>query len=46
MFGNKNENIRNSHHKINPLFINRWSPRSMTGDSLDDETLMSLFESC
>ena len=44
MFDNKNENNRNSHHKINPLFINRWSPRSMTGDSLDDETLMSLFE--
>ena len=44
MFDNKNENNRNSNHKINPLFINRWSPRSMTGDSLDDETLMSLFE--
>jgi nitroreductase len=44
VFDNKNENNRNSQHKINPLLINRWSPRSMTGDSLDDETLMSLFE--
>ncbi len=44
MFDNKNKNNRNSKHKINPLFINRRSPRSMTGDSLDDETLMSLFE--
>ena len=34
VFDNKNKNNRNSKHKINPLFINRWSPRSMTGDSL------------
>jgi hypothetical protein len=39
VFDNKNKNNRNSKHKINPLFINRWSPRSMTGDSLDDSTL-------
>jgi nitroreductase len=29
---------------INPLILNRWSPRSMTGEELDDETMMSLFE--
>jgi nitroreductase len=30
--------------KINPLILNRWSPRSMTGEELDDDTIMSLFE--
>jgi len=29
---------------INPLFLNRWSPRSMTGEEMDDDTIMSLFE--
>ncbi len=31
-------------HKINSLFVNRWSPRSMTGEDIDDDELMSLFE--
>ena len=35
---------RQSTHKINPLILDRWSPRSMTGEELDDETIMSLFE--
>ena len=30
--------------KINHLILNRWSPRSMTGEELDDDTIMSLFE--
>ena len=29
---------------INPIILNRWSPRSMTGEELDDDTVMSLFE--
>ncbi len=29
---------------INPIILSRWSPRSMTGEELDDETIMSLFE--
>jgi nitroreductase len=29
---------------INPLLLNRWSPRSMTGEEIDDDTIMSLFE--
>lgn len=29
---------------INHLLLNRWSPRSMTGEKMDDETIMSLFE--
>lgn len=38
------ENPRKAGYKINSLFINRWSPRSMNGEDLDEETLMSLFE--
>jgi nitroreductase len=29
---------------INPLILNRWSPRSMTGEELKNEDIMSLFE--
>ena len=35
---------RRSKYMIDPLILNRWSPRSMTGEELDDETIMSLFE--
>jgi nitroreductase len=35
---------RQSTYKINPLILNRWSPRSMTGEELDEDTIMSLFE--
>ena len=38
------ENRRKIRYKINSIFVNRWSPRSMTGESITDETLMSLFE--
>ena len=31
-------------YPINPLILNRWSPRSMTGDELGDDDIMSLFE--
>ena len=32
-------------HKINPLILNRWSPRSFSASyELSDETLFSLFE--
>jgi len=27
-----------------PLFVNRWSPRSLTGESIPDEELLALFE--
>jgi nitroreductase len=36
--------IRQPKYKINPLILNRWSPRSMTGEELDEDTIMSLFE--
>ena len=35
---------RQSTYKINPLILNRWSPRSVTGEELDEATIMSLFE--
>ena len=44
MSNTKTENIRRTDHIINTIFVNRWSPRSMTGEEIDDGVLMSLFE--
>ena len=38
------EGSRKSTYPINPLILNRWSPRAMTGEDLDNEEMMSLFE--
>ena len=35
---------RTSVYSINPLILSRWSPRSMTGEELGDDDIMSLFE--
>ena len=35
---------RTSEYPIDPLFLNRWSPRAMTGAEMPLEELMSLFE--
>jgi nitroreductase len=35
---------RNAAHDINPIFVDRWSPRAYTGEAIDDATLLSLFE--
>ena len=35
---------RKPEYPINPLILGRWSPRSMTGEEISDEQLMSLFE--
>ncbi len=35
---------RTSEYPINDIILNRWSPRAMTGESIDDATLMSFFE--
>jgi len=35
---------RKSTYPINPLILNRWSPRAMTGEDLDNEEIMPLFE--
>ena len=31
-------------YDIDPLFVNRWSPRAMNGEPLSDDELMPLFE--
>ncbi len=35
---------RTPDHPIDPLFTRRWSPRSFTGETLDDTTLFRFFE--
>lgn len=35
---------RKPEYPINPLIINRWSPRAMTGEEIPDKELFSLFE--
>ena len=35
---------RKSDHPINPLILNRWSHRAMSGEKISHEELMSLFE--
>lgn len=36
--------MRNAEHDIDPLILNRWSPRAMSGRQISDEDLMRLFE--
>jgi len=38
------EKYRKPEHVINSIFVNRWSPRAMSGDEVSDEELMPLFE--
>jgi nitroreductase len=35
---------RHAEHAINDLFIKRWSPRAMSGETITHEELLSLFE--
>lgn len=42
--GTEKTKKRQPNFDINPLFLDRWSPRSMTGEELDDNTIMSMFE--
>jgi nitroreductase len=35
---------RDPDYGIDPLFVNRWSPRAMSGESLPEETYLPLFE--
>ena len=44
MANNLEDATRTPAHNIHSLILNRWSPRSMTGEELTDELLMSLFE--
>lgn len=38
------EHYRKPDYAIAPMILNRWSPRAMSGEPLEEETLMSLFE--
>src|SRR2546427_840354 len=40
----KAEQYRKPDHAIEPLFFRRWSPRSMSGQPLSQEELLTLFE--
>jgi nitroreductase len=35
---------RKADHPIESLFLKRWSPRAMSGESISDEEMLSLFE--
>ena len=37
-------NKRKITHKVNKIFPERWSPRAMSGEEIDNEELFSLFE--
>ena len=37
-------NPRKPDHSVEPLFVERWSPRAFTGEEIPVETLMSMFE--
>jgi nitroreductase len=35
---------RKTDHEISPIFVNRWSPRAMSGEEIGREELLRLFE--
>ena len=35
---------RKADHPVDKIFLNRWSPRAMTGEAISQDDLMSLFE--
>ena len=35
---------REPEYDVDPLFVNRWSPRAMTGESLSEDEYLPLFE--
>jgi nitroreductase len=40
----KVHDFRKPEYPVNDIFVNRWSPRAMSGEQIDDATLMLLFE--
>ena len=36
--------FRKSEHSVNPVFLNRWSPRAYSGQKISDEDLYSVLE--
>lgn len=35
---------RSADYEIDPIFLNRWSPRAFSSEAIDDETLRRVFE--
>ncbi|MFA6413612.1 MAG: nitroreductase family protein, partial [Syntrophales bacterium] len=40
----KGREIRKAAHPINNIFLDRWSPRAMSGGEISETEIMSLFE--
>lgn len=40
----KGRDARQSPYPIDPLFLDRWSPRAMSGEPIDEDELLVLFE--
>ena len=40
----KGSDVRTSEYAIEPLFLDRWSPRAMSGEPLSEADLFTLFE--
>lgn len=40
----KGSEQRKADHEVDKLFLDRWSPRAMTGEAVSQEDLLSLFE--
>jgi len=40
----KGSELRQAAHPIDSLFLDRWSPRAMTGEPIDEQELLVLFE--
>ena len=40
----KGSEIRKAEHQVEPLLLDRWSPRAMSGEEISQEELMRLFE--
>jgi len=36
--------VRNGEHGVDELFVDRWSPRALSGEALTEEELLKLFE--
>jgi nitroreductase len=40
----KGSDVRTADHPIDRLFLDRWSPRAMSGEAIDEPVLLTLFE--
>src|SRR3979490_2365787 len=40
----KGSEVRRSDYPIDPLFLDRWSPRAMSGEEITETELLTLFE--